>query len=88
MLINHSAVWELQPWSLPLTFKIDFSLFQANPYFEVEPSGLKPGVSIQNLVKIYPNCSKPAVDGMTVTFYEGQITAFLGHNGAGKTTVM
>ncbi|KAL7984894.1 hypothetical protein Chor_003464 [Crotalus horridus] len=59
-----------------------------NPYFEVEPSGLKPGVSIQNLVKIYPNCSKPAVDGMTVTFYEGQITAFLGHNGAGKTTVM
>ncbi|ETE72734.1 Retinal-specific ATP-binding cassette transporter, partial [Ophiophagus hannah] len=52
-----------------------------NPYFEVEPSGLKPGVSIQNLVKIYPNCSKPAVDGMTVTFYEGQITAFLGHNG-------
>ncbi|XP_070797170.1 retinal-specific phospholipid-transporting ATPase ABCA4 [Pituophis catenifer annectens] len=60
----------------------------ANPYFEVEPSGLKPGVSIQNLVKIYPNCSKPAVDGMTVTFYKGQITAFLGHNGAGKTTVM
>uniref|UniRef100_A0A8C6VCT3 P-type phospholipid transporter n=1 Tax=Naja naja TaxID=35670 RepID=A0A8C6VCT3_NAJNA len=60
----------------------------SNPYFEVEPSGLKPGVSIQNLVKIYPNCSKPAVDGMTVTFYEGQITAFLGHNGAGKTTVM
>ncbi|XP_058033573.1 retinal-specific phospholipid-transporting ATPase ABCA4 [Ahaetulla prasina] len=59
-----------------------------NPYFEVEPSGLKSGVSIQNLVKIYPNCSKPAVDGMTVTFYEGQITAFLGHNGAGKTTVM
>uniref|UniRef100_A0A670Y3G6 ATP binding cassette subfamily A member 4 n=1 Tax=Pseudonaja textilis TaxID=8673 RepID=A0A670Y3G6_PSETE len=58
----------------------------SNPYFEVEPSGLKPGVSIQNLVKIYSNCSKPAVDGMTVTFYEGQITAFLGHNGAGKTT--
>ncbi|XP_025018889.1 retinal-specific ATP-binding cassette transporter [Python bivittatus] len=59
-----------------------------NLYFEMEPSGLKPGVSIQNLVKIFSNCSKPAVDGMTFTFYEGQITAFLGRNGAGKTTVM
>ncbi|NXS84450.1 ABCA4 protein, partial [Erpornis zantholeuca] len=29
-----------------------------------------------------------AVDGMNITFYEGQITAFLGHNGAGKTTTM
>uniref|UniRef100_A0A8C3J6Q0 ABC transporter domain-containing protein n=1 Tax=Calidris pygmaea TaxID=425635 RepID=A0A8C3J6Q0_9CHAR len=31
---------------------------------------------------------KPAVDGMNITFYEGQITAFLGHNGAGKTTTL
>ncbi|KFU97908.1 Retinal-specific ATP-binding cassette transporter, partial [Pterocles gutturalis] len=29
-----------------------------------------------------------AIDGMNITFYEGQITAFLGHNGAGKTTTM
>uniref|UniRef100_A0A670J8M4 P-type phospholipid transporter n=1 Tax=Podarcis muralis TaxID=64176 RepID=A0A670J8M4_PODMU len=57
-------------------------------HFEEEPSGLVPGVCIQNLVKIFPGCSKPAVDGMTITFYEGQITAFLGHNGAGKTTTM
>ncbi|XP_033006988.1 retinal-specific phospholipid-transporting ATPase ABCA4 [Lacerta agilis] len=59
-----------------------------NLHFEEEPSGLVPGVCIQNLVKIFPGCSKPAVDGMTITFYEGQITAFLGHNGAGKTTTM
>ncbi|XP_062988617.1 retinal-specific phospholipid-transporting ATPase ABCA4 [Elgaria multicarinata webbii] len=60
----------------------------SNLYFEAEPSGLVPGVCIQNLVKIFPNRSKPAVDGMNITFYEGQITAFLGHNGAGKTTTM
>uniref|UniRef100_A0A670J9Y3 P-type phospholipid transporter n=1 Tax=Podarcis muralis TaxID=64176 RepID=A0A670J9Y3_PODMU len=60
----------------------------ADLHFEEEPSGLVPGVCIQNLVKIFPGCSKPAVDGMTITFYEGQITAFLGHNGAGKTTTM
>nr|XP_034977878.1 retinal-specific phospholipid-transporting ATPase ABCA4 [Zootoca vivipara] len=59
-----------------------------NLHFEEEPSDLVPGVCIQNLVKIFPGCSKPAVDGMTITFYEGQITAFLGHNGAGKTTTM
>ncbi|XP_009076194.1 PREDICTED: retinal-specific ATP-binding cassette transporter, partial [Acanthisitta chloris] len=59
-----------------------------NTFFEPEPTGLIPGVSIQNLVKIFPNSPKPAVDGMNITFYEGQITAFLGHNGAGKTTTM
>ncbi|XP_077189048.1 retinal-specific phospholipid-transporting ATPase ABCA4 isoform X2 [Paroedura picta] len=59
-----------------------------NLFFEAEPSGLVPGVHIQNLVKIFPGCSRPAVDGMSITFYEGQITAFLGQNGAGKTTTM
>ncbi|XP_027550074.1 retinal-specific ATP-binding cassette transporter isoform X3 [Neopelma chrysocephalum] len=59
-----------------------------NTFFEPEPTGLIPGVCIQNLVKIFANRSKPAVDGMNITFYEGQITAFLGHNGAGKTTTM
>ncbi|NXK26592.1 ABCA4 protein, partial [Arenaria interpres] len=57
-------------------------------FFEPEPTGLIPGVCIQNLVKIFANRPKPAVDGMNITFYEGQITAFLGHNGAGKTTTL
>ena len=30
----------------------------------------------------------PAVKGLTLNFFENQITALLGHNGAGKTTVM
>ncbi|KAL8202962.1 UNVERIFIED_CONTAM: ATP-binding cassette sub- A member 1 [Gekko kuhli] len=55
---------------------------------EEEPSHLSLGVSIQNLVKVYRNGKKLAVDGLTLNFYEGQITSFLGHNGAGKTTTM
>lgn len=46
------------------------------------------GVSIRNLVKIYKNGKKLAVDGLSLDFYENQITSFLGHNGAGKTTTM
>ncbi len=37
---------------------------------------------------MFSGSSRPAVDGLSITFYEGQITAFLGHNGAGKTTTM
>ncbi|XP_026511147.1 retinal-specific phospholipid-transporting ATPase ABCA4-like [Terrapene carolina triunguis] len=59
-----------------------------NTFFEPEPPDLIPGVCVQNLVKIFAGRPKPAVDGMNVTFYEDQITAFLGHNGAGKTTTM
>ncbi|KAI3376454.1 hypothetical protein L3Q82_016915 [Scortum barcoo] len=49
---------------------------------------MKAGVSIRNLVKIYKTGKKLAVDGLSVDFYENQITSFLGHNGAGKTTTM
>ncbi|XP_027860619.1 retinal-specific phospholipid-transporting ATPase ABCA4a isoform X1 [Xiphophorus couchianus] len=58
------------------------------PFFEAEPADLVKGVCIQNLVKVFSNCSSPAVDGLSINFYESQITAFLGHNGAGKTTTM
>uniref|UniRef100_A0A6Q2Z6U8 ABC transporter domain-containing protein n=1 Tax=Esox lucius TaxID=8010 RepID=A0A6Q2Z6U8_ESOLU len=49
---------------------------------------MKAGVSIRNLVKIYKTGKKLAVDGLSVDFYENNITSFLGHNGAGKTTTM
>uniref|UniRef100_A0A8P4KRX1 P-type phospholipid transporter n=1 Tax=Dicentrarchus labrax TaxID=13489 RepID=A0A8P4KRX1_DICLA len=55
---------------------------------EEEPAHLEPGVYIENLVKVYRHGKKLAVDGLTLGFYEGQITSFLGHNGAGKTTTM
>ncbi|XP_041841062.1 phospholipid-transporting ATPase ABCA1-like isoform X2 [Melanotaenia boesemani] len=57
-------------------------------HLEKPPPNMKAGVSICNLVKIYKTGKKLAVDGLSVDFYENQITSFLGHNGAGKTTTM
>ncbi|MGH0132671.1 UNVERIFIED_CONTAM: hypothetical protein FKN15_050037 [Acipenser sinensis] len=68
--------------------KKDAETIPGNPFFEAEPAGLVVGVVIQNLVKTFDGCSRPALDGLNITFYEGQITSFLGHNGAGKTTTM
>lgn len=57
-------------------------------YLEKPPPNMKAGVSIRNLVKIYKTGNKLAVDGLSMDFFENQITSFLGHNGAGKTTTM
>ncbi|XP_045703157.1 retinal-specific phospholipid-transporting ATPase ABCA4 isoform X2 [Phyllostomus hastatus] len=57
-------------------------------FFERELPGLVPGVCVKNLVKIFEPHGRPAVDRLNITFYENQITAFLGHNGAGKTTTL
>lgn len=59
-----------------------------NEHMEKPPPNMTAGVSIHNLVKIYKTGKKLAVDGLSVDFYENQITSFLGHNGAGKTTTM
>ncbi|XP_037682529.1 retinal-specific phospholipid-transporting ATPase ABCA4 isoform X2 [Choloepus didactylus] len=59
-----------------------------NSFFERELPGLVPGVCVKNLVKTFKPYGKPAVDRLNITFYEDQITAFLGHNGAGKTTTL
>ncbi|XP_048255576.1 phospholipid-transporting ATPase ABCA1-like isoform X2 [Haliotis rufescens] len=55
---------------------------------EAESPNSKVGVSIHNMTKVYKTGKKLAVDGLSLNFYEGQITSFLGHNGAGKTTTM
>lgn len=61
---------------------------------EEEPDGLPLGISIQRLSKKFSTGFLGrrkkilAVDNLTLNFYEGQITAILGHNGAGKTTTM
>nr|XP_045238869.1 retinal-specific phospholipid-transporting ATPase ABCA4 isoform X1 [Macaca fascicularis] len=57
-------------------------------FFEREHPGWVPGVCVKNLVKIFEPYGRPAVDRLNITFYENQITAFLGHNGAGKTTTL
>lgn len=63
-------------------------LSAVHSFFEAEPVDLVKGVCVQNLVKVFGGSPKPAVDGLSINFYENQITALLGHNGAGKTTTM
>uniref|UniRef100_A0A8C3RBS5 P-type phospholipid transporter n=1 Tax=Cyanoderma ruficeps TaxID=181631 RepID=A0A8C3RBS5_9PASS len=86
-----------RPWYFPFTKSYWFGEEQQDRQHphpdqkgssEEEPVHLSLGVSIQNLVKVYRDGKKVAVDGLTLNFYEGQITSFLGHNGAGKTTTM
>ncbi|XP_042553053.1 phospholipid-transporting ATPase ABCA7 [Dipodomys spectabilis] len=55
---------------------------------EEAPPGLNPGVSIRGLEKRFPGSAQPALRGLSLDFYQGHITAFLGHNGAGKTTTL
>ncbi|XP_019618294.1 PREDICTED: ATP-binding cassette sub-family A member 1-like [Branchiostoma belcheri] len=69
-------------WDLLIKYK------KESEDFEKEPTHLPLGVGIQNLTKVYKEGNKLAVDGLSLNFYEGQITSFLGHNGAGKTTTM
>lgn len=63
-------------------------LYEGQSFFEAEPADLVKGVCIQDLVKVFSGNPTPAVDGLSISFYESQITAFLGQNGAGKTTTM
>ena len=68
---------------------------------ENDPEHLTLGIAIQNLSKTYSSGFRwqqdkwrlerkrvEAVKNLSLNFYEGQITAVLGHNGAGKTTTM
>ena len=72
--------------------KCQLSLFVFFPagqlFFERDPAGLVMGVQIEDLVKVFSGSSRPAVDCLSLNFYESQITSFLGHNGAGKTTTL
>jgi len=47
-------------------------------------------VNLRNLRKTFstPDGTKVAVNSLTLTMFEGQITCLLGHNGAGKTTTI
>uniref|UniRef100_A0A3P8XSG8 ABC transporter domain-containing protein n=1 Tax=Esox lucius TaxID=8010 RepID=A0A3P8XSG8_ESOLU len=55
-------------------------------HMEEEVSGLPVGVALYGLTKTYGD--RAAIENLSVKFYEGQVTALLGHNGAGKTTTM
>ncbi|KAK0158992.1 hypothetical protein PV328_009925 [Microctonus aethiopoides] len=62
-------------------------------YEHVEPGSLEPGIRIRDLKKIYTTdwlrqTKVNALRGVSMDIYKSQITALLGHNGAGKTTMM
>ncbi|CAL8074946.1 unnamed protein product [Orchesella dallaii] len=57
-----------------------------NPYFEHDPSQKQAGVEIRNLTKRFGD--KTAVKRMNLKLFGDQVTALLGHNGAGKSTTM
>lgn len=52
-----------------------------------ELEGGTPGVALISVTKEYED-HKVAVQELTLTFHRDQITALLGTNGAGKTTIM
>ena len=49
---------------------------------------IMPALRIENLVKQYPQATKPAVDDLSMVCYPGEIVGLLGHNGAGKSTTL
>ncbi|XP_070203248.1 phospholipid-transporting ATPase ABCA3-like [Littorina saxatilis] len=55
-------------------------------YFESDPVGLAVGVNIVHLRKEFGQ--QVAVRDLSLKMYEGQITVLLGHNGAGKTSIV
>ncbi|XP_055483673.1 phospholipid-transporting ATPase ABCA3-like [Psammomys obesus] len=54
--------------------------------FETEPTNLVAGIQMKHLHKEFKN--KPAIHNLSLNVYEGQVTVLLGHNGAGKTTIL
>lgn len=54
---------------------------------EPPAEGARAGIRFVNVTKQYDS-QKIVIDRLSLTLYEGQVTALLGHNGAGKTTAM
>ena len=64
---------------------------QNESYFEPDSSVGVAGMDVKNLNKVFKSLTGDpvqAVNSVSFKAYEGQITALLGHNGAGKSTTM
>uniref|UniRef100_G3SKM3 ATP binding cassette subfamily A member 13 n=1 Tax=Gorilla gorilla gorilla TaxID=9595 RepID=G3SKM3_GORGO len=78
-------------------YSLNSSLFFFNENFDTKGSSLQnregelegsaPGVTLVSVTKEYEG-HKAAVQDLSLTFYRDQITALLGTNGAGKTTII
>ncbi|XP_017876215.1 ABC transporter A family member 1-like [Ceratina calcarata] len=72
---------------------MDFANVDSENFEPVTRGVLTPGIQIRNLKKTYRKfglrkTTVQALRGISIDLYKGQITALLGHNGAGKTTMM
>ena len=57
-----------------------------NKFIQRSPANLEATIRIKNLHKNFG--STYAVRGVNLNVYKGEITVLLGHNGAGKTTML
>ena len=83
--IEQSEKLELSAYENPSfqTYQTDKAEIKSNAeYFEKEPTGLKSGIKIIGLSKAFDK-RKCVVKDLHLNAYRGQITALLGHNGAG-----
>jgi ATP-binding cassette subfamily A (ABC1) protein 3 len=83
--IDKSENLELSAYENPSfqTYQTNQAQIISNPeYFEKEPTSLKSGIKITGLSKKFDK-KKYAVKDLHLNAYRGQITALLGHNGAG-----
>ena len=66
---------------------LSFIVVELDPNNEPEPADLPVGISFENLSKQFGE-NKKAVENLSFKLYENQITALLGHNGAGKVRTL
>lgn len=64
----------------------DPSAAAIEPIYEIKD--LQVGIEIEHLNKVYSRGNNHALKGLNIKFYKNEITSFLGHNGAGKSTTM
>lgn len=48
----------------------------------------EPVIVLDNLTKVYPGTTKPALDRLTIRVHKGEVYGFIGPNGAGKSTAI
>ncbi|KAI9006845.1 P-loop containing nucleoside triphosphate hydrolase protein [Hyaloraphidium curvatum] len=61
---------------------------EGSPDFEPLPPDARATVSVRDLRKTYPGSPRPALDGASLQACEGEVLGLLGHNAAGKTTLL
>nr|XP_045598591.1 uncharacterized protein LOC123758342 [Procambarus clarkii] len=84
-----------KPTSLKRSNEFTVNIFQEDAVhiLDLDPGlkqSLKKGLSVVGLRRIFEHRgrSKVAVDNLNLELYEGQVLVLLGHNGAGKTTII